>query len=151
MRPPLNWLEIAHTITHVPNRKKNTGERKTQCSWEMEVNIEDMEVDDVDQVPNRGSIQMVQVTLIVEELSHDGPTIFEEDSVLHHDKYDQEVKKLQIGRVNSKDEKVIGKWSYDIKVKGLIPSRVIRFHESTSDALDHSITEQELGDYKLKK
>jgi hypothetical protein len=76
MRPPLNWLEIAHTITHVPNRKKNTGERKTQCSWEMEVNIEDMEVDDVDQVPNRGSIQMVQVTLIVEELSHDGPTIF---------------------------------------------------------------------------
>jgi hypothetical protein len=33
----------------------------------------------------------------------------------------------------------------------LIPSRVIRFHQFTSDALDHSITEQELGDYKLKK
>jgi hypothetical protein len=48
MRLPLNRLEIAHTITHVPNRKKKTGERKTQCSWEMEVNIEDMEVDDVD-------------------------------------------------------------------------------------------------------
>jgi hypothetical protein len=59
MRPPLIRLEIAHTITHVPNRKKNMGERKTQDSWEMEVNIEDMEVDDVDQVPARGSIQMV--------------------------------------------------------------------------------------------
>jgi hypothetical protein len=33
----------------------------------------------------------------------------------------------------------------------LIPSRVIRFHQSTSDALNHSITEQKLGDYKLKK
>jgi hypothetical protein len=73
---PLNRLEIAHTSTHVPNRKKNTSERKTQYSWEMEVNIEDMEVDDVDQVPNRGSIQMVQVKIIAEELSHDEPTIF---------------------------------------------------------------------------
>ena len=77
------------------------------------MNIEGMEVDDVDQVPTRGSIQMVQVTIIVEELSHDEPTIFEEDSVLHHDKYDQEVRKLQIGRVNPKDEKVTGRWSYN--------------------------------------
>jgi len=75
MRPPLNWLDIVHKITHVPNRKNNTGERKTQYSCEMEVNIEDMEVDDVDQVPARGSIHTVQVTLVVEELSHDGPTM----------------------------------------------------------------------------
>jgi hypothetical protein len=46
---------------------------------------------------------------------------------LHHAKYDKESKKLQIGRVNLKDKKVTGKWSFEIEIKGVRPSRVLNF------------------------
>jgi hypothetical protein len=74
--PPRHQLEIAHMITHVPKRKRNIGERDTQDPGELEVNIEDMEVDNVDEVPTWATIQMVESKLIAEELSCDGPTIF---------------------------------------------------------------------------
>jgi hypothetical protein len=70
---------------------------------------------------------------------------------LHHAKYNREAKKLQIERVDLKDKKVTGKWSFAINIKGVKHLWVIKFHQGMGNALAHSITEQELENDRLKK
>jgi hypothetical protein len=76
-------------------------------------------------------------------LAHDGPTTFEEKSLtLHHTRYNKEAKKLQIKKINIKNKKVIEKWSSEVDVIGLGPSRIFKLHLITNDVLAYSITEQ---------
>jgi hypothetical protein len=62
--------------------------------------------------------------------------------MLHHARYDRQSKKLHIERVNMKDKKVIEKWSFEVEIKGLKPSGVLKVHQATGEALAHSITER---------
>jgi hypothetical protein len=145
-------LEITHVVTPVPKRKRNPYGGNSQDPGGLETKVTDMEVDEVNDVPTWVVVQIAESKLIAEELAQEGPTIFEEESVtLHHAKYDKQSRKLQIERVNLKDKRVTRKWSSEIEVKGLRPSRVLIFHQAMGEALAHSITEQELENTKLKK
>ena len=91
---------------------------------------------------------MAESKLIAKELALDKPILFYKEFVtLHHANYNKETRKLQIGRVNLKDKKVIGKSSFEIDMKGLRRLGVLRFIQ----AIAHSITKQELENAKLKK
>jgi hypothetical protein len=58
---------------------------------------------------------------------------------LHHAKYDKKYKKLHIERVNLKNKRVIGKWSYEIEVKGLVGSQIFI---SLQQSLKRKITKE---------
>jgi hypothetical protein len=60
-------------------------------------------------------------------------------------------KRLHIERVSMKDKKVTEKWSSEVEVKGLKPSRVLKFHQAMGEALAHSIIKQEIENEILKK
>jgi len=66
--------------------------------------------------------------------------IFEEESItLHHVSYNKESKKLLIEKLNLKNKKVVEKWNFEIDLHGVLPSKIMQFHEATKGALKSSI------------
>jgi hypothetical protein len=65
--------------------------------------------------------------------------------------YNKEEKNLEIEKINVKNKKVIQKWTSEVDVLGVRPSRLLKLHFTIGDALAHSISEQELDNVKLKR
>jgi hypothetical protein len=58
---------------------------------------------------------------------------------------------LLIEKVNLKNKKVLKKWKSEIDFQGVKPSKVMEFHEATSEALKYSIDEIEKENLILKE
>jgi cell division protein FtsL len=59
------------------------------------------------------------------------PLVFEEESItLHHVAFDKKSKKLQIEKVNLKNKKVVEKWSSEIDMTKVKPSKVLELHQA---------------------
>jgi hypothetical protein len=69
-------LEITHTVTPLPKRKINPDKGNTQDPGGLESNVEDMEFNEVNEVPAWAAMKIDESKLITEELARDGPTIF---------------------------------------------------------------------------
>jgi hypothetical protein len=69
-------LEATHTVTPVPKRKRNPDEGVTPDPDGLELNMTNMEIDEVNNMPTWVAVQLAERKLIAEELAHEGPTIF---------------------------------------------------------------------------
>jgi hypothetical protein len=71
-------LEITHTVTPIPKRKRNLDGGNTQDPGDLEEKETETEFDEVNDVPSRDVMQIPEIKIIVEGLVQEGPTFFEE-------------------------------------------------------------------------
>jgi hypothetical protein len=146
--PPID-IEKSHVISQ-QKRKRSPSINDSQNSGSLR-NVVDMEIDNAPML-DWVALRIVESQQIAEELAHEEPTIFEEQSLtLHNAKYNKEERKLQIEKVHVKNKKVTKTWNSKVDVSGVGPSGLLKLHLTTGDALSHSISEQELENIKLKR
>ena len=102
---------------------------KTQIFLDFVIELVDIEVDKLNEFPDWVVKQMEESILMVEELAWEGPSIFEEESVnMYHAKQTKESKNLKLGKKSLKNKKVMERWSFNIEIDGLKPTRILRLH-----------------------
>jgi len=106
--------------------------------------LEDMEVDISKQIPNWATMQLVESQALVEELAREGLVVFEDDTItLHHASYQKDSRKLSLQHVSFKGKHITKKWRLEIERKNANPSDVMELHRATSEALEHTMDDQE--------
>jgi hypothetical protein len=71
--------------------------------WKYFKYLEDMEVDMSNKIPNWAEIRLTKSRALVEELAHEGPIVFEDESItLHLASYQKDSRNLSLQHVNIK-------------------------------------------------
>ena len=110
-----------------------------------------MEVNDYVQIPNWATTQLVESKYLAEELSLEGSIIFYEDSItLHCENYQKDSSNILLQCISIKGENVIETWGSKIEIKTINPSEVMEVHRATSEALSHTVDDQEKENVGIK-
>jgi hypothetical protein len=88
-----------------------------------------METDMSDKILNWVEMRLEESRVLVEELDHEGPIVFKDESIaLNHATYQKDLWKLSLQHVNVKGKQVIEKWGSKIEIKNVNPSDAMELH-----------------------
>ena len=86
-----------------------------------------------------------------EELAHEGPIVFEDESVtLHHANYQKDSRNISLQHASIKGKQVIEKSGSEIEIKNANPSDIMALHREICKALAHTMDDQGRENSRLK-
>lgn len=98
-----------------------------------------MEVDTSEQILNWVVVRLDDIKSLLEEFFCEGPTIFEDDSIILHPSYRKETQIFSCSMLELKGIELLLKRNWKIKKKNANPSDVIDIHRETGEDISHTM------------
>lgn len=99
-----------------------------------------MKIDVFEEILDWDLVWLVERKEFLEELNHDGPMVFEYESVtLHHAHYEKESINISLQRVRVKGKHLVEKWGLEIVIKNDNPKCFMELNQATGESLAHTM------------